>query len=101
MTAPLTPADLFNCCTNYAEPKWADFTRIEIGGCVMSASLGEEVVQGGVAFASAKFFTIYGREHDGTALAITDCPDALTALRVAAHLWAVSGLPFTFYASEG
>lgn len=72
---PVDSAVLFNCCTDGAEPDWRDFTVLQIGGCRMDPD-GDGAVDGGQDQASTEFYTVYGINADGEALAITDLPDA-------------------------
>lgn len=90
---PVDPAVLFNCCTDGAEPDWREFTVLQIGGCRMDPD-DDGVVDGGQDRASTEFYTVYGINADGEALAITDFPNADLdqAKAVADTLSGLSGL---------
>ncbi|MDI6625899.1 MAG: hypothetical protein QME55_14300 [Brevundimonas sp.] len=90
---PIDPAVLFNCCTDGAQPDWRDFTVLQIGGCRMDPD-GDGAVDGGQDRANTEFYTVYGINADGEALAITDLPDANLdqAKAVADTLSGLSGL---------
>lgn len=97
-------ATLFNCCTDNAEPDWSQFLRLEIEGCRNDGNPApdhETSIRAGQSGRTAEFFTIYGRQKPDAAGfmvadAITDCRDALEAIRVAAILAARSKLPMIF-----
>lgn len=84
---------MFNCCTDGAEPDWREFTVLQIGGCRMDPD-DDGVVDGGQDRASTEFYTVYGINPDGEALAITDLPNADLdqAKAVADTLSGLSGL---------
>ncbi|WOB78474.1 hypothetical protein [Brevundimonas nasdae] len=89
-------ARLFNCCTDFAEPRWTSFTALRIGGCIDHN--GE--TEGGVDYQRAEFFTVYGVVMDGDIAmveAITDVPTVslIKALTVAHELSDLSGLRLT------
>ncbi|KAB2666038.1 hypothetical protein DEA98_10110 [Brucella pseudogrignonensis] len=85
---PERPDELFNCCTDYKEPDWSQFTHLELAGCVNEndPDAGETCINGNQPSQEAEFFTVYGRDKEGLAEAITDIDDALSALQVAAAL---------------
>lgn len=96
--------ELFNCCTNYAEPDWSRFAYLEIGGCINDLEEAEEDsthILGNRSAAEAEFFTIYGRGHDDMAEAITDVADARRLLQVAGVLALRSKLRCVTAASLG
>ncbi|MBB4092421.1 hypothetical protein HGG72_08275 [Ochrobactrum pecoris] len=85
---PERPDELFNCCTDYKEPDWSQFTHLELAGCVNENDPedNETYINGNQSGGVAQFFTVYGRDKEGLAEAITDTDDALYALRAAAAL---------------
>lgn len=86
-----TNAQLYNCQTGLNEPDWRGFTSLEIGGCKDD----DGSTDWGIPFDEAEFFTIYGRDHDGMAEAITDIPRDGAVLQIAAHLARRSRLPLS------
>lgn len=102
-----TDAELFNCCTDYREPDWSRYSRLEIGACKLEGTGhfhdGEEdnITIGGLPFDGddVEFFTVYGRNPDDEAEAITDIPGTMCdALAVAIALGKRSGgLPIYLY----
>lgn len=89
-----TSAQLFNCCTAYAEPKWTDFTALELGGCRSEVDeTGDEYTSGCLQREEAEFFTVYARDHEGLAEAITDIPQFFAGCLIMAELSRISGLP--------
>ncbi|WP_050400386.1 hypothetical protein [Bradyrhizobium embrapense] len=90
----LDGAVYFNCCTGNTAPDWSAFRSLEIGGCKMvSNSAGESYVHGNQAPDDSAFWTVYAREHDGCALAITDCGILTETHAIAETLSRLSGLP--------
>lgn len=92
---PIDSADaLFNCCTESQEPDWSQFTHLELAGCVNENDDDDDEthINGNQSSADAEFFTVYGRDKEGLAEAITDIDDARRALQVAAALAYRSGL---------
>lgn len=84
------PAALFNCCTDNAEPDWTDYAGLELGGC--RDDDGATIT--GATLAKAEFFTIYGRDPNGYAEAITDVGHSIrNALHVLWELNRRTGLP--------
>lgn len=98
MTATYDAAQLYNCCTNYKEPDWAEFDALELGGCC-TEQMGEdeECVNGGYSRDEAEFFTVYGHLREGGCEAITDVTAYDYAVTILDHLGTVSGLPVTVY----
>lgn len=97
-----TDGELFNCCTEYREPDWSRYSRLEIGGCSRDENKGisdETHIVGGIAFDEAEFFTVYGRNADDEAEAITDVQGTMCdALAIAIALGKRSGgLPILLY----
>lgn len=74
---------LFNCCQDNREPNWAQFVSLELGGCRQADT---DNIEGGVSATNAEFFTVYARDPQGYATAITDIHDARDALAVSAQL---------------
>lgn len=94
----MTPRDadtLFNCCTELKEPDWSQFIHLELAGCVNENDPDDDetCINGNQSAREAEFFTVYGRDKEGLAEAITDIDDALSALQVAAALSYRSKLP--------
>jgi hypothetical protein len=80
---------LFNCTTGWLEPDWNEFTHIELGGCRPS----EDGINGGFDRYEAAFFTVYARDQEGYAEAITDINGTFDdAMAVAERLTELSGL---------
>lgn len=89
-----TNDQLFNCCTAYEEPKWTDFTALELGACrTEHYDNGDTFTIGGQDRDKAEFFTVYARDHEGLAEAITDIPKFFGGCLVMAELSRISGLP--------
>lgn len=93
------PSELFNCCTDYAEPDWRMFNALEIGGCVSVVEEGtnETSIVGGMSRDEAEFFTVYGHLIAGGCEAITDCETLELAQSIGAHLSQLSGLTAETY----
>ncbi|MCP1852815.1 MULTISPECIES: hypothetical protein [unclassified Bradyrhizobium] len=91
----LDGAVYFNCCTDYSAPDWSAFRSLEIGGCSVrhDPDTGESNVTGNRAPDDSAFWTVYAREHDGCALAITDCGIQTETHAIAETLSRLSGLP--------
>lgn len=68
---------------------WADFKSLEIGGCISH----DGCIEGGIADDRAEFWTVYARDHDGCAQAITDCPTRSAADKIGRTLSEMSDLP--------
>lgn len=86
---PIDSADaLFNCCTEAKEPDWSQFTHLELAGCVNENDDDDDetCINGNQSAEQAQFFTVYGRDKEGLAEAITDIDDARRALQIAAAL---------------
>lgn len=91
------PHQLFNCCTELAEPDWNEFTSLEIGACRIEIDeTGAEWTAGGLSRDDAEFFTIYGRNQDGEAEAITDIETYLGGCLILAELVRISELSASF-----
>ncbi len=88
-------AILFNCCTAHAQPDWAAFDTLEIGGCINEPQPFDDgtCIIGGVPKGDAEFFTVYGHLKEGGFEAITDCDTYDDATNVAAALCELSSLP--------
>jgi len=86
-------AVLFNCWHREEQPDWSDYCGLEIGGC----RLRGDTVEGFHDADTAEFFTVYGRNRENLAEAITDCPTLDHARRVCALLAHMSGLPVHTY----
>jgi len=83
---------LFNCQPDGRAPDWSRFLSLEIGGCIDH----DGTTEGGVSADRAHFFTVYARDHEGMAEAITDTLPGETladAARIGAELASLSGLP--------
>ncbi len=92
--AHFTNDHLFNCCTDYSEPKWGEFTALELGGCrTETDDTGDEFTIGCLQRDEAEFFTVYARDHEGLAEAITDIPKFFAGCLIMAELSRISGLP--------
>lgn len=92
MTSTDNGARLFNCCTDWAAPDWSAFRSLELGGCIPH----EDGTEGGVTAEAARFFTVYARDAEGLAEAITDTAEGATlddGRALLAELAALSGLP--------
>lgn len=87
---------LYNCRTDCREPRWSDYARLELVGCVDDPVSPGHTVPGWLA-TDAEFFTIYGRKPDGDTDPITDVQDPRMAIHVAATLAAQSGLDVVVY----
>lgn len=89
------PKILFNCCENYSEPDWTQFTNLELGGCIDAAEEGsnDTVTEGGIDRHNAQFFSIYGRLVEGGCDVITDCLKFEDAECIGRELQKLSGLP--------
>lgn len=84
----------FNCCTDYAEPKWDDFTALELGACrIEFEENGNQFTIGCLQRDEAEFFTVYARDREGLAEAITDIPKFFGGCLVLAELARRSQLP--------
>lgn len=81
--APTASARLFNCQPGAMAPDWSGFVSLFIGGCISH----DGITEGGVPVDRAEFFTVYARDHEGLAEAITDAPEG-ASLKVAAELGA-------------
>lgn len=90
-----TADHLYNCCTHHAKPDWADYKALVVGGCVNDAEGDEDgtCIIGNMPREDAEFFTVYGRDHEGLVMAITDADSLGDAMGVAVHLSGLSGLP--------
>ena len=89
-----THSELFNCCSHFGPPRWADFTSLEVAA--FTETDGE--TESGQPFdGQGVHFAIYGRTHDGEVSAITDILNDADALPIAGHLSRLSGLPVTLY----
>ncbi len=85
---------LFNCCTNGVAPDWSRFKSLETGGCITDTMPnGDTYTVGLVEDDRAEFWTVYARDHEGYAEAITDCESRAAVDRTAAELSRISGLP--------
>lgn len=85
-------ADLFNCQPDGRAPDWSGFVSLFIGGCISH----DGHTEGGVPMDQAQFFTVYARDHEGLAEAITDTDEGASlkdAAEIGAHLASLSGLP--------
>jgi hypothetical protein len=83
---------LFNCCTNNEEPaERAHFVSLEVSGCIDHDGSTEGLVPDD----RAEFWTVYAREPDGCAYAITDCKTRALADEVARFLGKSWNLPVT------
>lgn len=90
---PFKDATLFNCCTEHMEPNWSEYQRLQLSGCMTE---GDEYTVSGVAAHHAEFFGIYGVDHEGMSMAITDthCGASLEEGKaLLERLSIVSGLP--------
>lgn len=104
-TIELTDADrarLFNCCTNRDEPDWAQFARLEIGGCVSEpCPTGRfpdaTMIVGGKSVDEAEFFTIYAVNAEGDREVITDCATLEDATNIGDELAQRSNLQISEY----
>lgn len=91
------PHQLFNCCTELAEPDWNEFTSLELGACRTEIDEnGGEWTAGGLSRDDADFFTVYARNRDGEAEAITDIDTYLGACLILAELARISDLRASF-----
>lgn len=87
-------ADLFNCQPGGVAPDWSAFASLFIGGCISH----DGHTEGGVPMDRAQFFTVYARDHEGLAEAITDTDEGASlkdAAEIGARLASLSGLPCT------
>lgn len=94
----------FNMAYAQDEPDWTEFTRLEVSGCRDDADESTEDETHIIPMIPAKraeFFTVYGIRPDETSEAVTDCPDAVILLHVAATLGRRSGLPVLLHPSLG
>lgn len=93
------PSELFNCCTDYAEPNWRMFNALEVNGSVAVAEEGtnETSIVDGMSRDEAEFFTVYGHLIAGGCEAITDCETLDLAQSIGAHLSQLSGLTAETY----
>lgn len=89
MANAMDNAALFNCYTQNAEPEWAGFTALEIGGCLDK----DGITHGGIPDNLAQFWTVYGRCTWGGVEAISDCDTRELAAAVADELSRRSNLP--------
>lgn len=83
---------LFNCQPGAMAPDWSGFRSLFIGGCISH----DGQTEGGVPMDRAEFFTVYARDLEGLAEAITDAPEGATlkeAAEIGAELASLSGLP--------
>lgn len=59
---------LFNCCTDFKEPDWRQYTHLELAGCRDDDGQTDALVSA----AQAQFLTVYGRLPSGEVEPITD-----------------------------
>ncbi|WP_313026836.1 hypothetical protein [Brucella sp.] len=89
-----TSDQLFNCCTRFAPPDWSELVSLELGACrTESQENGDEFTIGGLDRDKAEFFTVYARDKEGYADAITDIPKFFAGCLIMAELSRISGLP--------
>jgi hypothetical protein len=82
----------YNCCTRLKEPDWSQFKSLETSGCIDD---GEGNTTSRIPDDKAQFWTVYARDHDGMAEAITDCLSRVEVDATAQYLASRSGLPVT------
>lgn len=82
---------LFNCCTDLRAPNWSQYVCLTIGGCINDPDDPGHVL-GLVPDNDAEFWTVYARDPDGMAEAITDCQTRAEVDAVAFELSKISGL---------
>jgi len=83
-------ARFYNCCTRLAEPDWSQFKSLEVSGCIDD---GEGNTTSRISDDKAQFWTVYARDHDGMAEAITDCLSRVEVDATAQYLASRSMLP--------
>lgn len=102
--AELRSMRLFNCQTEGKEPAWRNYKGLELAACRNDIEAVQE--EGGnpesdthivtCHYEEAEFFSVYLRDKEGLAEALTDIQDRDTVLAVVSELMQISGLPCEF-----
>lgn len=102
--AELRSMRLFNCQTEGKEPAWRNYKGLELAACRNDKEVVQE--EGGnpesdthivtCHYEEAEFFSVYLRDKEGLAEALTDIQDRDTVLAVVSELMQISGLPCEF-----